>query len=148
MAAISCKGLDDPVYCDRTVIVALVRGALHSNDFACSLLTGYTAEYLVDLSVGVPMPGVVKSSKRRRKVAGHELVAQLHAMVTQLIKENRKLKRQVDKLSAHGSAAASSTVDRGLRTLQRRVQRALTNAPARRRRVSKNGRMKRAASRN
>jgi hypothetical protein len=46
-------------------------------------------------------------------------------MVAELIKENRRLKRQVDKLTTRGSAAASSAVERSLRTIQRRVQRAL-----------------------
>jgi ribosomal protein S21 len=54
-------------------------------------------------------------------------------MVAELIKENRKLKRQVVKLTEQGAEKASSTVDRTLRTIQRRVQKALT-APARRRR--------------
>jgi hypothetical protein len=54
-------------------------------------------------------------------------------MVAELIKENRKLKRQVVKLTERGTKVASTTVDRTLRTIQRRVQRALT-APARRRR--------------
>ncbi|HXM73020.1 MAG TPA: hypothetical protein VN940_07340 [Candidatus Dormibacteraeota bacterium] len=54
-------------------------------------------------------------------------------MVAQLIKENRKLKRQVVKLTERGTKVASSTVDRTLRTIQRRVQKALT-APAKRKR--------------
>jgi hypothetical protein len=54
-------------------------------------------------------------------------------MVAELIKENRKLKRQVVKLTERGSKVASSTVDRTLRTIQRRVQKALM-APAKRRR--------------
>jgi len=84
-----------------------------------------------------------KTTRRRRRLGGTELVTQLNAMIAQLIKENRKLKRQVDKLSAKGSAAASGTVDRGLRTLQRRVQRALTSTNGRRKRkVSTNGRRK------
>jgi hypothetical protein len=53
-------------------------------------------------------------------------------MVAELIKENRKLKREVDKLTTRGSAAASSAVERSLRTIQRRVQKALT-APVKRR---------------
>jgi hypothetical protein len=57
----------------------------------------------------------------------------LNEMVAELIKENRKLKRQVDSLTVRGSAAASSAVERSLRTIQRRVQRAL-NAPIKRRR--------------
>jgi hypothetical protein len=89
------------------------------------------------------MADETKSTRRRRRLGGTELVTQLNAMIAQLIKENRKLKRQVDKLTAKGSAVASGTVDRGLRTLQRRVQRALTTANGRRKRkVSTNGRRK------
>jgi septum formation inhibitor MinC len=54
-------------------------------------------------------------------------------MVAELIKENRKLKRQVVKLTERGTKVASSTVDRTLRTIQRRVQKAL-KAPAKRKR--------------
>lgn len=82
-------------------------------------------------------PGGVRAlATRRRRLAGNELIEQLNEMIAQLISENRKLKRQVDKLTARGSAAASSTVERGLRTIQRRVQKALGAAPKRRRRRS------------
>lgn len=81
-----------------------------------------------------------KTTRRRRRLGGHELVEQLNAMIAELIKENRKLRREVDKLAARGTAAASTTVDRGLRTLQRRVQRALTTTTKRRRKPSANGR--------
>src|SRR5216684_3378775 len=57
----------------------------------------------------------------RRKLGGGDLIAQLNTMVAELIKENRKLKRQVEKLTARGAKAASTTVERGLRTIQRRV---------------------------
>jgi uncharacterized coiled-coil protein SlyX len=69
---------------------------------------------------------------RGKRAGGGELIQQLNEMVAELIKENRKLKRQVDKLTARGSEAASSAVERSLRTIQRRVQRAL-NAPVKRR---------------
>jgi regulator of replication initiation timing len=68
-------------------------------------------------------------------VGGAELIQQLNDMVAELIKENRKLKREVDKLTLRGSAAASSAVERSLRTIQRRVQRAL-KTPAKRKRVT------------
>ena len=58
-------------------------------------------------------------------------------MVAELIKENRKLKRQVEKLTARGTKAASTTVERSLRTIQRRVQKALTGTKQRRRRTTK-----------
>lgn len=76
------------------------------------------------------------SGPRRRRIGGHELVEQLNEVVAQLIKENRKLKRQLEKLSARGTSAASGTVDRGLRTIQRRVQKALGTPAKKRRRKS------------
>jgi cell division protein FtsB len=69
---------------------------------------------------------------RGKRLGGHELVEQLNAVVAELIKENRKLKRQVDKLTARGTAAASGTVDRSLRAIQKRAQKAL-GAPVKRR---------------
>lgn len=73
----------------------------------------------------------------RRKLGGGDLVVQLNTMVAELIKENRKLKRQVEKLTARGTKAASTTVERGLRTIQRRVQKALAGTKQRRRRTTK-----------
>src|SRR3981189_2662978 len=70
---------------------------------------------------------------RRKRPGGPELTEKLNHMVAELIKENRKLKRQVVKLAERGTKVASSTVDRTLRTIQRRVQKALT-APAKRKR--------------
>jgi hypothetical protein len=69
---------------------------------------------------------------RRKRLGGTELTEQLNRMVAELIKENRKLKRQVVKLTERGTKVASTTVDRTLRTIQRRVQKALT-APVKRR---------------
>ena len=77
----------------------------------------------------------VATRGRRKRLGGTELTEQLNHMVAELIKENRKLKRQVVKLTEQGAEKASSTVDRTLRTIQRRVQKALT-APAKRRRRS------------
>ena len=70
---------------------------------------------------------------RPKRLVGHELVEQLNVVVAQLIKENRKLKRQVEKLSTRATSGASGTVDRSLRAIQKRAQQAL-GAPARRRR--------------
>lgn len=72
----------------------------------------------------------------KRRLGGHELVEQLNAAVAQLIKENRKLKRQVEKLSVRATSGASGVVDRGLRGIQKRVQKALTTTTARRKRRS------------
>ena len=71
---------------------------------------------------------------RGKRLGGHELVEQLNTVVAQLIKENRKLKRQVDKLTAKSSAVASGTVDRSLRAIQKRAQKALGPQVKRRRR--------------
>ena len=57
-------------------------------------------------------------------------------MVAELIKENRKLKRQVEKLTARGTKAASGAVERSLRTIQRRVQKALATPKRRTRRTT------------
>lgn len=73
-------------------------------------------------------------------------MTRLNTMVADLIKENRKLRRQVVKLTERGSAAASGTVERGLRTLSRRVERAL-GGTTRRRKASTNGRRKPATRR-
>jgi hypothetical protein len=73
---------------------------------------------------------------RGKRLAGQELVEQLNTVVAQLIKENRKLKRQVDKLSAKASSAASGTVDRSLRAIQKRAKAALGEPVRRRRRTA------------
>jgi ribosomal protein S21 len=51
-----------------------------------------------------------------------------------LIKENRRLKRQLDKVSAGVTATAAGAVEKTLRSLHRKVQRAMGSAPATRRR--------------
>src|SRR5260370_13092 len=58
------------------------------------------------------------------------------AMVEELIKEKRKLKRQVEKLTTGGAKAASGAVERSLRTIQRRVQKALGTPKRRKRRTA------------
>jgi uncharacterized coiled-coil protein SlyX len=73
-------------------------------------------------------------ARRSKRVGGSELIQQLNEMVAELIRENRKLKRQVDKLTARGSEAASTAVERSLRTIQRRVQKALAGPVKKRRR--------------
>lgn len=71
---------------------------------------------------------------RRKRIGGAELVETLNEMVTQLIKENRSLKRQLARLTAGGMDAANGATDRTLRALQRKVQRAVSAPPATRRR--------------
>jgi len=75
-------------------------------------------------------------STTRRRLGGSDLIQQLNTVVAELIKENRKLKRQVDKLTERGTKAASGTVERSLRTIQRRVQKALTSTTKRKRRTT------------
>ena len=74
------------------------------------------------------------STTRRRRIGGAELVETLNEMVSQLIKENRSLKRQLARLTAGGLDAANGATDRTLRALQRKVQRAVSATPASRRR--------------
>src|SRR5713226_4984912 len=83
-------------------------------------------------------PGSVSKTggTRRKRISGGDLIEQLNSMIAELIKENRKLKRQVDKLTARGSSTASKAVERSLRTIQRRVQRALTPAKRKRRKTA------------
>jgi molybdenum-dependent DNA-binding transcriptional regulator ModE len=81
-----------------------------------------------------PQKRVPARRTRRKSVGGGELIEQLNEMVAELIRENRRLKRQVDKLTERGSAAASTAVERSLRTIQRRVQKALAGPPKRGRR--------------
>lgn len=83
------------------------------------------------------------TTTRTKRAAGGELVAQLNHMVAELISENRKLRRQLTKLSERGASTATKTVERGLRTISRRVQKALDGAPkTRKRRTATNGRRK------
>ena len=90
-------------------------------------------------------PGSKNKTTRRRGAAGGDLVGQLNAMVAELIKKNRQLTRQVATLSQRAEkSAAGKSVERGIRTLQRRVKKALGSAPAKRRRATPaNGRRKR-----
>jgi hypothetical protein len=66
-------------------------------------------------------------------------VETLNELVSQLIKENRSLKRQLAKLAAGGADAADGAADRTLRALQRKVERAVAPAPSRRRRSTSTG---------
>ena len=80
--------------------------------------------------------GTRSTGTRRRRLQGPELVESLNQMVNDLIKENRRLKRQLDKLVVKGGPSDSGSVERSLRSLQRRVQRAVAPAPTARRRRS------------
>src|SRR5205807_2803617 len=93
-------------------------------------------------------PGSKTRRTRRTQGAGRDLVGQLNAMVAELIKKNRQLQRQVTKLSEKaGASKASKGVERGLRTISRRVQKALGSKTTRRRKaVATNGRRRKTAT--
>jgi len=86
---------------------------------------------------------------RAKRAGASDLVSQLNAMVAALISKNRKLERQVAKLSDRaGASKTTKGVERSLRTISRRVQKAL--GPTRRRRKAAapvNGRRKKATTR-
>jgi hypothetical protein len=71
--------------------------------------------------------------KRRSRRIGVRIIEPLNDAVSQLIKENRTLKRQVSKLSSRSGPDASGA-DRRLELLKRRVQRALGETLTRKRR--------------
>jgi cell division septum initiation protein DivIVA len=83
---------------------------------------------------GLKIGAEMAAARHRQRIRGEELVDQLNEVVVELIKENRKLKRQVEKLTARSTSAASRTVDRSLRTMQLRVAKALATQTRRRRR--------------
>lgn len=60
----------------------------------------------------------------KRGLGGHELVEQLKAAVAEVIRENRRLKRQVEKISARGTSRSGSAVGRGSRGKPMRVKKA------------------------
>jgi hypothetical protein len=94
-------------------------------------------------------PGSKNRRTRRTGAGGGDLVGQLNTMVAELIKKNRQLQRQVATLSAKaGKTSQNKGVERGIRTLSRRVQRALGSKTTRRRRTTtaSNGRRKRATT--
>jgi hypothetical protein len=80
-----------------------------------------------------------RSSPTRSGRAGRQpadqVLAELEPMISALIKENRQLHRQIDKLSKQTVGAASGTAERALRSLERRVRGSLNgNTAAGRRR--------------
>ena len=64
------------------------------------------------------------SSTRRGRSARQtteQVLADLDRMVSALIKENRDLSRQIDRFTSQALGSASGTVERTLRSIQRRV---------------------------
>src|SRR5256885_11730517 len=64
-----------------------------------------------------------------------QVLAELEPMISALIKENRELHRQIDKLSKQSVGAASGPVQRALRSIERRISGSLNgeNTTGRRR---------------
>jgi hypothetical protein len=74
------------------------------------------------------------TTTRRRSLRGADLIESLRESVEQLIKENRLLKRQLAKATAGGGTSAMPDAERTLRSIQRKVMRAVgTDGSARRR---------------
>ena len=76
------------------------------------------------------------------QAAGSQLVDSLNGLVEELIKENKRLQRQVEKLTSRGPGTAAAGLERGLKAIQKRIERTLASAagkttPARRRTVAK-----------
>jgi hypothetical protein len=75
-----------------------------------------------------------RSSPTRSGRAGRQpadqVLAELEPMISALIKENRQLHRQIDKLSKQTVGAASGTAERALRSLERRVRGSLDGPTA------------------
>ena len=83
----------------------------------------------------------VKSSsatRRRQRVRQptQSVLADLDRMISALIKENRELQRQIDKLSRQALGATSGTAERALRSIQRRISSAVDGRATTRRRRS------------
>jgi hypothetical protein len=85
--------------------------------------------------------GDVKPSAATRRGRGvHQptpsVLADLDRMISALIKENRDLQRQIDKLSRQALGATSGTAERVLRSIQRRISSAVDGRATTRRRRS------------
>ena len=72
-------------------------------------------------STNGPRSSPARSNRRPRQPAD-QLVAELEPMISALIKENRELHRQIDKLSKQSVGAGSGAAERALRSLERRVR--------------------------
>ncbi len=64
------------------------------------------------------------------------VLADLDRMISALIKENRELHRQIDKLSRQALGTTSGTAERALRAIQRRISSAVGGRATTRRRRS------------
>src|SRR5207248_4437638 len=89
------------------------------------------------------------SSRRRHTRSYGDWSSDVCSSDLELISKNRQLQRQVTKLTERTTkSTASKGVERGLRTISRRVQRALGSATKRGRKAAPaNGRKRKAATR-
>jgi len=78
---------------------------------------------------------VATATTRRRRLRGADLIESLRESVEQLIRENRSLKRQLAKATAAGGSSAAPGAERTLRSIQRKVLRAVGSDGAPRRRT-------------
>jgi len=84
-------------------------------------------------------------TRRRPRLKGPELIESLRESVEQLLRENRSLKRQLKKAAAGGTSTAPGP-EKTLRSIQRKVARAVSGEAAPRRRTRQpaaNGRRRR-----
>lgn len=80
-----------------------------------------------------------RTSRTRRRQTGPEALQVLKSTVDKLIKENRQLKRQLAHLHEKATGTSRSgvaAVERGMRTIQRKAQRALSGTVSTTRRRS------------
>jgi pimeloyl-ACP methyl ester carboxylesterase len=76
---------------------------------------------------GIKPPSAARRSRRRRQPI-EQALADLDRMISAVIEENRRLRRQVDQLSRQAAGATSEAVERTLRSILRRVSNALSSA--------------------
>jgi hypothetical protein len=69
-------------------------------------------------------------SNRRGRQPAEQIVAELEPMISALIKENRELNRQIEKLTKQSAGAGSAVAERSLRSLERRVRGSLDGRTA------------------
>jgi len=89
--------------------------------------------------------GTAAVTRRRPRLKGPELIESLRESVEQLLRENRSLKRQLKKAEAGGTSPAPGA-EKTLRSIQRKVARAVSSEASPRRRTrqpSTNGRRRR-----
>src|SRR5256885_9268642 len=83
-----------------------------------------------------PRRSPTAGSSHGARQPAEQVVAELEPMISALIKENRDLHRQIDKLSKQSLGAGSAAAERALRSLERRVRGSLDEPPATGRRRS------------